>query len=241
MLLKKSLKQYSVIKIFFFLILSVVFLIILYLIFIYFRITKITVLLNNKNYDLYGTELLIGKNILFNSENRIKELLFERNPQIENIKIKKKYPNNLIINFTLNKGLAEIQANNGYFVLTKKGKIINKYDKQNNNFLPKINYYQKIDYYSNNIGDYLDNKDLIYALTFTSKIKESGLKVDSIDIVSPNMIRLLLDGSIVYVTTEKNIEIQNNQLVKIIEQFSIEGKKFSSLDLRFDKPILKLK
>jgi cell division septal protein FtsQ len=239
--LKKSSKLYPYIKFFQFIFFIFLFFILVFVFFTYFKITNIEVVTNNKKYNLLGTELLINRNLLLNPSSEIHKLILDRNPQIENLKIYKTYPKKLIIKFSLSKPIAEIRANNGYFLLSEKGKIIQKNKAANKNIHPKIHYYQKFDYLSHNIGDYIDNKDLIYAISFVLKIRKVGMSVDSIDITSPNMIRLLLNSSVVYLTTEKDIETQNNQLVKIIEQFKVEGKSFSSIDLRFDKPIIKLR
>jgi len=236
---KKSLKKSSIYSLLIFILLVLIITAALYLFFLLFKITKINIITKSKS-NLIGIESLKNKNYFLTSKKEIEKLIVERNPQIEIKNIQKKYPNELTISYVLIQPFIEVKANNGYFILSNKGKIIQKNKKDINKSLPKLKYYQQFDYLSYNIGDYLDTKDIQYSLFFGLKVKKSGLNFTSIDITSPNMIRLFLDGSVVYLTTEKDIEIQNNQLLKIINQFKVEGKKFNTLDLRFDKPIIKL-
>ena len=103
-----------------------------------------------------------------------------------------------------------------------------------------ILYYQTFDYATNSIGSTIDFTDIKYSLKFLSKLRGFDYVVDSIDINNPNMIRLNLNSSTVIFTIEKDINGQINNFDNIIRQFKVEGKSFSLLDLRFDKPILKL-
>ena len=236
---KKSSKKSLISNFFIFLLSVVLFTLFVFLFSSYFNITKINIITRSKK-NLIGVELLKNKNCLLITPDQIKKIILERNPQIEVINIEKELPNELTIYYELLQPFVEIKANNGYLVLSRKGKIIQKNKKESKEKLPKIQYYQQFDYLSFNIGDVIDTKDIQYSLSFASKIKDSELSFTSIDIASPNMIRLSLDDSVVYLTTEKDINTQNNQLLKIIEQFKIEGKKFKILDLRFDKPVIKL-
>ena len=54
------------------------------------------------------------------------------------------------------------------------------------------------------------------------------------------MVAFNLDKKKIIFSLEKNRTIQAYQLETLIKQFQIEGKEFVSLDLRFDKPIIKI-
>src|SRR5579872_2362660 len=51
---------------------------------------------------------------------------------------------------------------------------------------------------------------------------------------------ILKNGSVVYFSPNKNIKEQIASLQLIVANLTIEGKSFSSLDFRYDKPIIKL-
>lgn len=49
------------------------------------------------------------------------------------------------------------------------------------------------------------------------------------------------DGSVVILSSEKDLKLQISSLQFILSRLTMEGKLFSQLDLRFDKPVIKLK
>lgn len=48
------------------------------------------------------------------------------------------------------------------------------------------------------------------------------------------------DGGSVYMTKNKNVPEQLSSLQRIVSRLTMEGKKFSRLDLRYDKPVIVL-
>jgi len=132
-----------------------------------------------------------------------------------------------------------IKADNGFFLLSQSGKIIIK-TKENNSGLPIINYYQNLYYYQYQPGEIIDYQDILVCLSFLKKVEDLGLKVDTIDIAGVYMVAFNLDKKKIIFSLEKNRTIQAYQLETLIKQFQIEGKEFVSLDLRFDKPIIKI-
>ncbi|MFH1827477.1 MAG: FtsQ-type POTRA domain-containing protein [bacterium] len=209
----------------------------------FFKIKSIKVIPNSKKLvnNIDGLHLVEGSNLFLLNTNKFINYLQESNPELSNVNIQKQYPNTLKIFYKLKEPIAFIKTNNGYLYLSDGAKILSKVKKiDSKKKLTEILYYQIFDYSINSIGDTLDFTDIRYSLEFLKKIKNFELVVESIDINSPSMIRLNLNKSVVIFTTEKDIDGQINNLDKIIRQFKVEGKSFSLLDLRFDKPILKL-
>lgn len=241
---RKLQTKYSKFKtIFLFISLVFFFFALTYFVFIFFRVKSIKIssssskLINN----IKGLHLVEGSNLLLLNTTKFINYLQELNPQLMDVNIQKHYPNTLKISYKLKEPIAYIKTNNGYFYLSDNAKILTKvksFDSKKK--LTELLYYQVFDYSTTSIGDKLDFIDIKYSLEFLKKIKGFELEVKSIDINSPSMIRLNLNKSVVIFTTEKDIDGQINSLDKIIRQFKIEGKSFSLLDLRFDKPIIKL-
>ncbi|MBI2049796.1 hypothetical protein HYT32_02745, partial [Candidatus Roizmanbacteria bacterium] len=102
-------------------------------------------------------------------------------------------------------------------------------------------YYQKLNYSSFVPGDFVEYNDIKTTLVLLKKLEGLDLNVVNVDINGLNMIRLNLKSGIILATTEKDLGAQVYQLEKIIKQFAIEGKEFETLDLRFDKPVVKIK
>ena len=236
-------KKYSKVKVFFlvsFLILiSLGFLVIISTLFV---IEKIEIISDKKINAFLGSELIKGKNILTLNTKGLQQNLLDLNPNIDNLNIKKIYPNKIQIYYKLIEPLAFIKANDGFLYISDSSKILKKDKKfDNKTNLTEILYYQKFDFITNSVGSYIDYVDIRYSLNILKKVNEYGYKVVSIDISRPNMIRLNLGDSVVIFTAEKNINDQIDKLEKIIKQFKVEGNSFSLLDLRFDKPILRFK
>jgi len=184
-----------------------------------------------------GLSTINGKNILLVSEGSLEKELLTANPSLVAITVKKKYPSTIEVSTQAESPLVNFAADYGYFFLSRGGKVLGKSTIKNDT-LPVMQYYQKLNYRSIQSGDSLDYKDIQIAIHFLGKAADLGLSVNTIDITGLNMIALHLKGQRVIFTTEKDTAPQDYQFETIIKQFRIEGKNFSVLDLRFDKPVL---
>jgi hypothetical protein len=110
---------------------------------------------------------------------------------------------------------------------------------QNPQALPVINYYQRLNQYLFVVGDWISFKDIIYSLHFIKTLTGLGLNVERVDINGADMILCKIDNKEIIFTTNISQELQDYELEKIIRQFKIEGREFKSLDLRFEKPVVK--
>lgn len=187
---------------------------------------------------LRGLSSYYQKNILFASAEELKKNLFEQNPQLQLIVVQKVFPNTLVLNVELRSILALLEMNGGYAYLSKEGKIIQKNRQQRGEF-PLIKYYQKLNYAAYSAGDDIQYIDLLSSLHFINKLRDLGLRTDTVDINGLDMLLFTIGSKKIFFTSEKNKEIQDYELEQIIRQFKIEGKDFASLDLRFEKPIIR--
>lgn len=206
----------------------------------FFKVKKVEVM-SEKLKDLRSfNNIFIGKNILFLNDKKVKENILESNAQVRSVSIEKLLPHTVRIRVELDSPIAALIVDQGFFELSDNGKIIKK-SRIYNNDIPKINYYQKLNYSSFIPGDYVGYNEIKTALVFLKKLDELKLGIANVDINGLNMIRLNLKSAVILTTTEKDVRIQIYQLEKIIRQFRIEGKEFETLDLRFNKPVIKIK
>ncbi len=213
----------------------------LYLLDQYFTIRRIEIISPHGKIIVNGLENLQQRNTFLTTDEEIIQTVKQNNPQLKNIGVEKKYPDQLIIRVEADSSVASLKVNQGYFLLNPSGKIMIK-DKNNSTQLPIINYYQQLNYNAYNIGDQIDLQDIVASLHFVKKTVDMELPVLSIDIGGVDMIRLNLQAKKTLIfSPDKNIDIQDYQFEKLIRQFKIEGRDFESLDFRFDKPIIKLK
>ena len=162
----------------------------------------------------------------------------ERNPEIQTITVAKKYPNVLEVKITAYRPTALLETTNGFVALAGDGHILYK-TKDDNKRLPKIRFYQKFNSDTITAGLDVSYKEIKDSLTFLTTIEDLGLMVDRVDINSTGVILCNLKDKIIIFTSEGDIKQQIYWLQTLVRQFKIEGKEFKSLDLRFDKPIVK--
>lgn len=224
-------------KIYFCLIITAFFFGLFYIFFNFFIIKEIVIKSENKNIN--GLSQLEDKNILLFSENNIKKSLSLSNPLIDDVQITKKYPNQIIIDFYPAVRLVCLKTSGGYFILSETAKIIEKTRNECPN-LEIMTYYQKFDFLSSQAGQSLDLKDIKTSLFLLKKIKDKGVVVNSIDINAFDMLVFNLKDKKVYFSAQKDSNDQVYKFETIYNQFIKEGRPFKSIDLRFDKPVIKL-
>jgi len=209
-----------------------------------FFITKITfsvsVIEISGSKELKGLKTLQGQFIFFIFSKKFEKQLYDLNPQIKSVQLVKIYPNKIHIDVKKYNTLAIFEVEAGYFFLSEDGRILEKRKEQKEN-LPIIHYYQKFYFNEYNSGDKLEYKDILYCLFFVNKLHYLGVKIDSIDINGLDML-IFNSGDKKYIfTTSKEKQLQYGEFKTIIERFKIERTEYASIDLRFEKPIIKFR
>ncbi len=184
-----------------------------------------------------GTDSIRNENVYLLDAARVRKTIIAQNPEIRSVTIIKRFPNTIVLNITTYAPFAQMQTNAGYLLLSDDGRVLAK-TTSGRYHVPLINYYQKIDNYSVTSGDWIRYDDVQKALHFLKAMNGLGLNVDTIDINGDNMILCSLGKKRIVFSTEITTSIQDYELEKVIEQLKIEGKEFTSLDLRFDKPVV---
>lgn len=190
--------------------------------------------------NISGTKYVYGKIIFFLPVKKIEQQLYEANPDVQSVKIIKQYPNTVKINIVKGPPIAILSVQEGYYYLSVAGRIVAK-RRQIDDPKPLIATFEKINFASLSVGDIVSTKEVAYSLYFIEKLTEIGIIVDRVDISGFDVL-VCKSGERTYsLTTSKDKEIQYSQLKTIIRQFQIEGKDYLSLDVRFNKPVVRLK
>lgn len=189
--------------------------------------------------SLKGISSFFHSNILFVSTSTITKTIQTSNSTVREVTVVKQYPHTIVLKVSVYEPYALFKADNGFFVLSGNGTILQKTRTVVKN-LPTISYYQKLYYNSYQSGNTITNKDVLLSLRFLQKALDLDIKLNSIDINGFNMIALYANDQKIIITTEKDVGLQEYQFETIVRQFKIEGKQFKVLDLRFDKPIIQL-
>ena len=206
----------------------------------YFYVKEILLISDDSKMKIIGTSSLRNKNLLLLNLTELEKEIIQKNPTVRSVEITKIYPNKLRLKITSDRAVVAVKADLGYLYLSDKGKITSK-KKVLDKKLPLINYYQKV-YFSNyQSGQKINYKEIITVLELVKKAENLGLIVDTVDIVGTYMVAFNLEEKKIIFSLEKKLEEQEFELETIVKQFRIEGKEFISLDLRFNKPVIKIK
>jgi len=209
----------------------------LFFIYQFFLIKNIQLISENK-FSLVNKDELINKSLLFANQDQIAKKIIKENFLLKTAIIDKVWPNTLKISVSFYKPCVSLIVNNGFFNLSCDGRILQKI-KDGQQFLPIINYYQKLNSGSFQTGDWIDYKDIKQTLFFINKLKQINLTPLTIDIKGQDMLVFnLIDNKKIIFSNNKDKEVQDYQLELIVRQLKIEGKEFKKIDLRFEKPII---
>lgn len=72
-------------------------------------------------------------------------------------------------------------------------------------------------------------------------MEKSHISLSSIEVAGDTVTIILTGEEKVLISTKKNLASQVSSLQRILSRFTIEGKRFKQIDLRFDRPIIVLK
>lgn len=190
--------------------------------------------------DIKGIDSLQNQFLpLVNAED-LEQNLLENNPSISSISIFKQYPDSLFLNAVELRPVAILYIADGALLLAEDGTVLEKFRTKDETDVPVITYYQPIYFNQHPIGEVFDQDDILATTYFADQMLQLGLAVTTIDITNENMIVLHTDEFSVLVTSERDIESQYQDFAYAYKQLKREGTAFTDIDIRFDKPIIKL-
>jgi hypothetical protein len=193
-----------------------------------------------KGGQIKDTNVLLGKLIFFIDTDKAEKELVLKNPDVKDVVIQKVYPSKISISVRKESPVAVLIAKDGFFYLSSKGKVLLKQTSMEDR-KPLIHSFEKIYMTSYSAGDYINTLDIQYSLYFITKMKDLGIFIQSVDILGFDVLVLNEAERSYLVSIARDREIQYTQLKEIVNHFVIEGREYKSLDLRFEKPIIKLK
>lgn len=203
----------------------------------FFSIKKITI---EGAHDVRGIEDYFGRDITTLSTQDVSTYLKKNNPKLSEVIVTKVYPDTLIILSTLKRPSVTLKLADGYITLASDGYVIQKSKDNPDGKTAVINYYQPLFYNHYAIGEQFDNDDIRTVTRVTRSMADKGIKVSSIDIASENMLVLHTEDFDVFMTSEKDADQQFAEFEYTYKELKIDGMQFSSIDVRFEKPIIKL-
>ncbi len=173
------------------------------------------------------------QNLLFLDEAKIVRELKRQSPLIKNVKLTKKYPDNLEVELTFREPVATIEKVDKVFLLDSEGMILPAELNLNHKPLPRVTCAVRVP----SVGQILTQPDVLHGLQLISQfsvieIELAELKCDK------NQSELVTNVTRIIFLPETNVHQLTDSLQFLFKQFRIEGTYPKVVDLRFSKPVL---
>lgn len=104
--------------------------------------------------------------------------------------------------------------------------------------LHKPLYISPIPNISKSIGASIKEKNLPF---FERELQEKHIDFSSVEVSGSSYLIHMKNEQVVILSTQKEIKTQISSLQFILSRLTMEGKLFSRLDLRFDKPVITIR
>lgn len=218
------------------------FLLILGLIFLYFKSSFFTVGFIDCYKDDYPCspadltllEDIVGKKILAINKSKLLNTVLYKDITLENVEIITKIPNKIIVKLKKRQPVAVYSAKNGNFLLDKNGFIYAEPTAANFS-LPLV-------VASTDQGAILGTQSeskAVQAVNLAGILNEFFIPFGKIEIANGDLLVYSYDN-LVYFSTSKDLTTQASSLQLILRSSKIVtgNKKNTKIDLRFDKPVI---
>lgn len=187
--------------------------------------------------SVIGLDELVGKPLFLLNESTISKDLLKKNPTIEKITFEKKYPNILSIRVQQSKPVGLLAVANGYYILSSSGKVIGK-ERTKMHKLPLITIGQKFPFQAYRVGETMSNQELLTSAYVLGKFTQNGVYIDTVEIRGFDVVVCKGAGHTYIFSASKDKAEQFSELMVVYRQFFVEGKKYQSIDVRFEKPVV---
>ncbi len=191
--------------------------------------------------DMYGLEPVYHSFLPLVRTAELESDLKAINPTLATLSVHKSYPHTLIITARAQRPAVELVLTDGSAVLSNTGIVLAKYKNTlDEHDIPRLMYYQPLFYNQLSVGEKIDQPEIQVGAYFAEKVAELGTPVSTIDITNENMIVLHAETYNVIVTSQQDVELQSVRLAYTFTELHKKGKVFTSIDVRFERPIIVL-
>jgi hypothetical protein len=194
-----------------------------------------------KNIEVIGEGIQIAidqkkleRNLLFIRPERMKADLLTNNNQIEHVYITKRYPDTIILAVQLRKAIARVTTQARTVIVDERGVVLG-YSRKESDSLPLLSF---------GISDIPDGT------TFTHASVVSGIA--AIRDISPVVpisfiylndtlsIRAIYGKTSIFIPLNTEYSALATTLQTLVARFRMKGSMPASIDLRFDKPVIRM-
>jgi hypothetical protein len=199
------------------------------------------VILVPSNQVRLNTKNLIGQNLWFLNSDKTVAAIQKNHPEIEEITLKKIYPNTIKISYQRARKAAQIKTNAHFLIISSKGIVMRK-NSQKEEGLLTIDYYQKIRHFESKPGTSITNQDIIRAIKIVEGGKKLNYSIETATIRKPGRIEVKIKGQPTTILFDRKKNIAKNWIIvhNIIRTLNSKDEEPKEINLLFDKPIYSL-
>lgn len=188
--------------------------------------------------SIKGVEKLDGTFLPFLNEESVQKQIAHDNPSLADIRVYTYYPDMIYISSRIQRPLLAVKLVDGFALVGETGSVLSK-NKEEETHLPVVNYYQGLFYNQFRIGEVVSQDEIVHSAQFLYGSKREGIVVRKIDITHENMIVLRTDSLEILITSTRDADKQLSTFVYTMRQLKRQGLEVKSIDVRFEKPIVK--
>lgn len=159
---------------------------------------------------------------------------FQKQPWIKDVQVNKQFPNSLKVTLTKRIPVVYIQSDPTLYV-DEGGKVIPQLDTDYTNNLPQIVCDEMPV-----SGDLWKINGSVRIFEIVREALEVNIPIESVHCTSTHVFEMDVEGVLFTLSDTDEIEQTVGSLLFLIKQFRIEGKRPKTVDLRFEKPVLRM-
>lgn len=186
--------------------------------------------------DLSG---LRGKNIFKINIRNVQRNLQARYPQIDNLRVRRKFPNTILIAARKREPFAVVVSDGRQMVVDEDGYVLS-FDPNSKGDLPSIRGVEQISQVS--IGSPIRDRHLQAALeivgAFRNNQRLERFKVEYADVKNLSKITMGLSNQMDIILDREKIPVKMDKLALVLSQNNLDFKKINYIDLRFKEPVI---
>lgn len=181
---------------------------------------------------------LIGRSMIFMSDEEISKLLLTSNPLFSSIHVTRKYPQTILLEISESAPAAALHINDSlYVLLTSEGKIVKSVFMQPEK-IPVITYYQKLVSSDYELGTTIGYSEIQFATRISFEFLRSGIHDISIKIHDSAYIDVTRGDTHMLFSAKSDMQKQLNFLPDILKLISRGTQEYVKVDFRFDRVVI---
>lgn len=173
----------------------------------------------------------ISKNLLFFPDAKLREQILKDNPLVADVIFKKQFPHTLIISIIIRAPVAIIETPSGIMGVDKDGILLPEPADKHGLPVLKFNLSEAA------VGQKISRNEILESLEFISET-ENFIQLLSVESSGSALLAKSAKTDIIFAQNEK-VGDTATTLQTLLVGFRIKGNLPVSIDLRFDKPIVK--